>query len=180
MKPENKRTARIIIGSVLIGSALLFTAIVIDLLFSIKDVTATDKGIIITFVSFIDVLFIFLGIRSLVIGAKSYKVMKILFFNNLKLGTRVKRYSPKQGRIKEAKVISITKVNGSPTAVELVVSFYGESGKRYELTVYTCFANVMNIEVGQYIQCYVNGETGYIDVHNIKVVREKEEEIKFE
>ena len=161
MKPENKRTARIIIGSVLIGTALLFTAIVIGLLFSIKDVTATDKGIIITFVSFIDVLFIFLGIRSLVIGAKSYKVMK-------------------QGRIKEAKVISITKVNGSATAVELVVSFYGESGKQYELTVYTFFANVRNIEVGQYIQCYVNGETGYIDTYNIKVVREKEEEINFE
>ena len=86
----------------------------------------------------------------------------------------------KQGRIKEAKVISITKVNGSPTAVELVVSFYGESGKQYELTVYTFFANVMKIEVGQYIQCYVNGETGYIDTHNIKVVREKEEEINFE
>lgn len=161
MNPENQRASRIIVGSILIGAAILFTAMMIALMSSLEDLEISKKGMIIVFVAFIDVAFLIIGIRSIIIGANSYKVMK-------------------QGRIKEAKVISITRVNGSARAVELVVSFYGESGKQYELTVYTHWAHVMNVVAGQYIQCYVNGETGYIDTYNIKVVREKEEEINFE
>ena len=103
----------------------------------------------------------FFGIRSLVIGLKTYKKMK-------------------KGRIREAEVVDINPVKGSIFYKELTVSYYGESGQKYDLSVIINLNKARGLEVGQYIQCFVIGETGYVDTDNIKVIKEKQEEINFE
>lgn len=161
MKPESKRTAAIVVGSVFILSALLFSLIVVGIINGVHNLTGEEIGFMIVFAALFCVLFLFFGIRSLVIGLKTYKKMK-------------------KGRIREAEVVDINPVKGSIFYKELTVSYYGESGEKYELLVIVNTAIVKTLEVGQYIQCYVLGETCYVDTDNIKVIREKQEEINFE
>ena len=95
-----------------------------------------------------------------------------MVFKSYKLGQQV--------RAREAKIVSITDVKDSIIYKELVVSFYGESGQKYDLSVIINLSKAKGLEVGQYIQCFVIGETGYVDTDNIKVIKEKQEEIDFE
>ncbi len=161
MKPESKRTAAIIVGSVFICSALLFSLIVVGIINGVHNLTGEEIGFMIVFAIPFCALFLFFGIRSLVIGLKTYQKMK-------------------KGRIREAKVEAISPVQRTILYKELTVSYYGESGEKYELVVIVNSARVKTLEVGQYIQCYVLGETCYVDTDNIKVVRDKKEEIDFE
>jgi len=161
MNPETKRTSHIIIGSILLLTTLLFTGGMVTLLLTKQDLTSVERGSIIVILCIIGFLFLFFGIRSLVIGFKSYKLVK-------------------QGRAREAKIVSITDVKDSIIYKELVVSFYGESGQKYDLSVIINLNKAKGLEVGQYIQCFVIGETGYVDTDNIKVIKEKQEEIDFE
>ena len=161
MKPENKRTASIIIVCTCILSAILSALIAVWVITSVSDITGEQIGFVAVFISLVFIIFMFFGIRSLVIGLKTYKKMK-------------------KGRIREAEVIDINPVKGSIFYKELTVSYYGESGEKYELLVIVNTASVKTLEVGQYIQCYVLGETCYVDTDNIKVVRDKKEEIDFE
>ena len=85
-----------------------------------------------------------------------------------------------RGRIREAKVLSVAPLKGTSLQGQLIISFYGESGNENQLILTTLWTHLKKLEVGQYIECYVNGETGYVDIENIKVVREKQEEIDFE
>lgn len=161
MNPETKRISHIIIGSILLLTTLLFTGGMVTLLLTKQDLTSVERGSIIVILCIIGFLFLFFGIRSLVIGFKSYKLVK-------------------QGRAREAKIVSITDVKDSIIYKELVVSFYGESGQKYDLSVIISLNKANGLEVGQYIQCFVIGETGYVDTDNIKVIKEKQEEIDFE
>ena len=161
MKPENKRTSSIIVGSVCIAAALLMVALGIGLFFALKNEKVENAVFAIALASIFALLFLLFGIRSIVLGLRAYKMVA-------------------HGRIREAKVLSVEPLQGTSLQGQLVISFYGESGNENQLILTTLWTRLKKLEVGQYIQCYVNGETGYVDVENIKVVREKREEIDFE
>lgn len=161
MKPENKRTSSIIVGSVCIAAALLMVALGIGLFFALKNEKVENAVFAIALASIFALLFLLFGIRSIVLGLRTYKMVA-------------------HGRIREAKVLSVEPLQGTSLQGQLVISFYGESGNENQLILTTLWTRLKKLEVGQYIQCYVNGETGYVDVENIKVVREKREEIDFE
>ena len=161
MKPKDKLISSIIIGSFCIFLALMAAAICIGLLVGVKGVEPARMGIAITFVSIVCLLFLFFGIRSIVRGVKTYRMFT-------------------RGRVREAKVLSVAPLKGTSLQGQLIITFYGESGNENQLILTTLWTRLKKLEVGQYIQCYVNGETGYVDVENIKVVREKREEIDFE
>lgn len=161
MKPENNRTSSLIAGLICIISALIIAGITTALLITYKDEATDNIGFVISFISPIVILLLFFGVRSIVRGFKTYRIVK-------------------HRRIREAKILSVEPLQGTSLQGQLVVSFYGESGNENQLILTTLWTRLEKLEVGQYIQCYVNGETGYIDVSNIKVVREKQEEINFE
>ena len=161
MKPENKRTSSIIVGSVCIAAALLMVGLGVGLFFALKNEKAENAVFAIVLTSIFALLFLLFGIRSIVLGLRAYKMVA-------------------HGRIREAKVLSVEPLQGTSLQGQLIISFYGESGNENQLILTTLWTRLKKLEVGQYIQCYVNGETGYVDVENIKVVREKREEIDFE
>ena len=107
MKPENKRTASIIIGCTFILSAILSALVAVGVITSVPDITGEQIGFVAVFISLVFIIFMFFGIRSLVIGLKTYKKMK-------------------KGRIREAKVVDINPFKGSIFYKELTVSYYGE------------------------------------------------------
>ena len=76
MNPETKRISHIIIGSILLLTTLLFTGGMVALLLTKQDLTSVERGSIIVILCIIGFLFLFFGIRSLVIGFKSYKLVK--------------------------------------------------------------------------------------------------------
>ena len=161
MKPKDKLTSNIIIGSFCIFVALMAAGIGVGLLVGVKDVEPERMAFAIVFLSIFSILFLFFGIRSIVRGVKTYRMFT-------------------RGRIREAKVLSVAPLKGTSLQGQLIISFYGESGNENQLILTTLWTHLKKLEVGQYIECYVNGETGYVDVNNIKVVREKQEEIDFE
>lgn len=161
MKPENKRTSSIIVGSVCIAAALLMIGLGVGLFFALKNEKVENAAFAIVLTSIFALLFLLFGIRSIVLGLRAYKMVA-------------------HGRTREAKVLSVEPLQGTSLQGQLVISFYGESGNENQLILTTLWTRIKKLEVGQYIQCYVKGETGYVDVENIKVVREKQEEIDFE
>ena len=68
MKPENKRTASIIIGCTCILSAILSALVAVWVITSVSDITGEQIGFAAVFISLVFIIFMFFGIRSLVIG----------------------------------------------------------------------------------------------------------------
>ncbi len=161
MKPEIKRTGAIIIGSVCILSAILIVLIFISIINSVNDFEKEDFGFVVAVLAIVCTALLAFGISTLVIGLKAYRSMK-------------------KGRAREGKIVDISDINGRYFYKAVTISYYGESGEKYEL-VFDCNVTYANkLKVGQYIECFVLGETCYVNTDNIKVVREAEEELNFE
>ena len=161
MKSKDKLRSSLIIGIVCLVAALMMVGLGVGLFFTLKNEKVENAVFAIVLTSIFALLFLLFGIRSIVLGLRAYKMVA-------------------HGRKREAKVLSVEPLQGTSLQGQLVISFYGESGNENQLILTTLWTRLKKLEVGQYIQCYVNGETGYVDVENIKVVREKQEEIDFE
>ena len=156
MKRENKKTSAIIISSVIFGCVLAFTAFALLVVFSSNDVTKDQIAFAIGFIAMIDVIFLFIGIYTLVSGLSAYKLLQ-------------------KGRKRESKIINIVPSPSSTFHKEMTVTYYGESGEKYEHIVPINVSIAKNLKVGQTIECYVMGETCYVDVEHIKILKEPEE-----
>ena len=161
MKPETKRAGAIIIGSVCILSAILLVLIVVGVINGTSDFEEEQLGFAIAFVAIVCTALLAFGISTLVIGLRAYKSMK-------------------KGRAREGKIVDISNINGRYFYKAVTISYYGESGEKYELVFDCNVTYAEKLKVGQYIECFVLGETCYVNTDNIKVVREAEEELNFE
>ena len=161
MNAKNKRTSGILIGSMLIGGILLSGALLLPLIISDKTIEQETKigGIVIY--SFIALLFTMIGIYSLVKGLTAYKSMS-------------------RGRKRGCKIVELIDSKVNSFYKEITVEYRGESGnKRRHIVPINC-ASANKLKVGQTIECYILKDDCYVDVDNIKVVREKQEELDFE
>lgn len=162
MKPEYKKTSGIVISCVSFAAIVLITLICVSLIFSIKDITSEQIGTVVIFLCLFDIILLIVGITSLTKGLKGYKSMK-------------------KGRKRECKIISLENSKQNTWYKELIVSYRGESGEKYEHVVPIFFAATHKLRVGQTIECYVLGDSCYIDTETpIKVLKEPEEELELE
>lgn len=156
MNAKSKRTSGILLGSMLIGAAILSGALLLPLIIKEESIEQESKIGAIVIYCFIAALFLLIGIYSLVKGLTAYRSMS-------------------QGRKRSCKIIEIINSKENSWYKEVTVEYRGESGEKRQHIVPMNFASASKLKVGQIIECYIRKDECYVDVDHLVILQEPEE-----
>ena len=156
MNAKNKRTIGIIIGSMLIGGILLSGALLLPLIIQDKTIEQESKIGAIVLYCCIAVVFLIVGIYSLVKGLTAYRSMT-------------------SGRKRGCKIVEIINSKVNSMYKEITVEYRGESGNKRRHIVPINFASANKLKVGQTIECYILKDDCYVDIDHLVILKEAEE-----
>ena len=73
----------------------------------------------------------------------------------------------KNGKKVPCEIFRIVRVKNG---YNMVIKYYGESGRDYRLSVPISFSTAIEFKEGMYVECYVNGEDAFLDTSNLREV----------